>query len=108
MGLALLAILAYGAWEAHPLLAGPSLVISSPADGTSSPDGVISIEGSESRATALTLDGAPLLPDEAGHFSAVLAFPAGGSILTFTATDRFGRSITKTRTIYVPYAYARP
>lgn len=92
----------YGLVEAHPLLAGPTLSIASPKDFATSTDGVFTISGTEARAASLTLDGAPLLADENGFFSEELAFPSGTSILTFVATDRFGRTITKTRTIYVP------
>jgi hypothetical protein len=101
---ALLAVLLiYGAIEAWPLVAGPSLTITSPTAGESITGGVLSISGTALRTVALTLDGAPLLADAAnGHFSTTLAFPTGTSILTFVARDRFGRTITKARTIVVP------
>lgn len=102
LGLVLTALLTYGLWEAYPLVAGPSLVISGPREGASYPDGVVTIEGRATRATTLSLNGGPLLADQAGRFDAELAFPRGGSILTFVATDRFGQSVTKQRYLYVP------
>lgn len=102
IALTLTLIAAYGAWEAYPLLAGPALTITSPGNGASYADGVVTVEGRATRATALTLDGNPLLPDREGHYAITLAFPRGGSILRLTATDRFGRTLTRERTIYVP------
>ena len=100
---AVLIILAgYGLVEAWPLLAGPALSIASPLDNETFPNGVVTVRGTALRIAALTLDGAPVLHDEDGAFSLTLTFPRGASILTFVATDRFGRHVTVTRTIFVP------
>ncbi len=93
---------AYGCMEAWPIVAGPSLSIASPRDGTPFPGGVVAIQGRAARAAELTLNGASLLHDQDGSFSSTLTFPRGGSILTFAAVDRFGRTVTATRTIFVP------
>ena len=102
LGLVLTALVAYGLWEAYPLVLGPSLAVSAPVEGARYPDGVATIAGRVARATTLTLNGGPLLAEQAGRFETTLAFPRGGSILTFVATDRFGRSVTRQRYIYVP------
>jgi len=99
----LFAIAGYGLIEAWPLIIGPTLSVSSPRDNTPFPSGTVTVGGKASRVALLTLDGAPLLHDEQGNFSTTLTFPRGGSILTFVATDRFGRRITTTRTIFVPF-----
>lgn len=99
---ALVILAAYGATRAWPLIAGPSLAIASPEDNQSFPGGVVAITGQAKRAADLTLDGAPLLHDQDGNFSSTLTFPHGGSILTFEATDRFGRHVTARRSIFVP------
>ena len=98
----LIVLVCYGLLEARPLLVGPTLSIDSPAQGATVAGGLTTISGSAERAVLLTLDGAPLYADQSGHFSTLLAFPTGTSILTFTAADRFGRTISKTRTIRVP------
>jgi len=96
-------VLIYGLWEARPLLIGPSLSVTSPTAGEVVQSGVLTILGTALRATTLTLDGAPLLADATnGHFAVTLAYGPGTSILTFVARDRFGRSRTTTRTIFVP------
>ncbi|MDE1919528.1 MAG: hypothetical protein KGH56_02390 [Patescibacteria group bacterium] len=98
----LLLIAGYGCFEAWPLVAGPSLSIDFPLNNTSVPGGIVEVRGRAARAAALTLDGAPVLHDQEGNFSSTLTFPRGGSILTFAAIDRFGRSVTATRYIFVP------
>lgn len=98
----LVLLAAYGLVEAWPLLAGPSLRVESPRDGAPFPGGIVAITGETRRIAKLTLNGHSLLHDENGSFSSTLTFPQGGSILTFVATDRFGRRITITRTIFVP------
>ena len=95
-------IVGYGLVEAWPMLAGPSLSIDAPHDNASFPSGIIQIRGTAKRVALLTLDGVPMLHDENGTFSSTLTFPHGGSILTFVATDRFGRRVTATRSIFVP------
>ena len=59
------------------------------------------MQGKVARAASLTLNGAPLLYDQNGVFSSTLTFPRGGSILTFVVIDRFGRTVTAARSIYV-------
>lgn len=102
IGAVLLVALGYGLFEAWPLLAGPSLAIENPADNATFPGGIVTVRGRTARAALLTLDGAPLSHDQDGTFSSTLTFPRGGSILTFVATDRFGRTVTATRSIFVP------
>lgn len=99
----LLVILAgYGAIEARPLVMGPTLSLASPADGTVVEGGILTVSGHATRAVALMLDGAPVLPTENGSFSQTLSLPRGGSYLTLTATDRFGRTVSRTRNVFVP------
>lgn len=102
IALVLVVLFGYGFIEAWPLLAGPSLSIVSPEQNALYSDGIVSIQGNAARAAQLTLNGAPVLRDQNGSFSSTLTFPRGGSILTFVATDRFGRTVTATRSIFVP------
>lgn len=102
VGAVLFVFIGYGIVEAWPLLVGPTLSITSPTDNASFPNGIVNVAGRAKRASTILLSGAPLLHDQNGEFSSILTFPRGGSILMFTATDRFGRRITKTRTIFVP------
>jgi hypothetical protein len=98
----LLLVLLYGGYRAIPLLSGPDIELMSPTEGQSFPDGFTAIEGIASHSESLSLNGAPLLIDEAGHFKTSLVLPPGGAILSLTATDRFGKSITVRRSVFVP------
>ena len=102
LAVVLFLLISYGLIEAWPLLLGPSLSVESPRDGAPFPDGIVAIRGKADRIARLSLNGAPVLHGEDGTFETTLTFPHGGSILTFIATDRFGRRITTTRTIFVP------
>ena len=93
----------YGLVEAWPLLRGPALVIYSHGEHATIPDGIVTISGTAPRAVQLTLDGAPILHEEDGDFSSTITLPRGSSLLTLVATDRFGRSASETRTVFVPF-----
>ncbi|MES2668404.1 MAG: hypothetical protein V4644_01785 [Patescibacteria group bacterium] len=97
----LLALLAYGGVAARPLLAGPTLSITSPSSFELQAGGQTLIEGTAKHTETLWLNGAPLLMDEEGRFQASLTLPSGGAILSLTATDRFGREITERRSVFV-------
>lgn len=92
----------YGVVEAWPLIAGPSITLTYPTDASVAPEGIINVTGKTERVATLALDGSPLVYDQTGAFSSTLTFPHGGSILTLEATDRFGRKVSITRTIFVP------
>ncbi len=102
LGALLCLLMGYGLIKAWPLLRGPVLTIISPLDNASFSDGIVPVEGTVARAATLTLNGASLLHDQNGDFSSTLTFPRGGSILTFIAVDRFGRTVIETRSIFVP------
>ncbi len=99
----LIILIGYGLVEAWPLLAGPSLSIESPIQNAPYPSGVVTIRGRAERAASFTLNGAPLIHDQNGAFSSTLTFSRGGTILTFVATDRFGRQVIATRNVFVPF-----
>lgn len=95
-------LVGYGLMEAWPLIEGPALSIQSPQNQATFPGGIVTVRGTASRIAMLSLDGASVPHEIDGTFSSVLTFPPGASILTFVATDRFGRRITTTRSIFVP------
>ncbi len=102
LALTLVLLTGYGLIEAWPLIAGPGLTVASPQNAASFPGGTVTISGKASRVALLTLDGAQVLHDQDGSFSTTLTFPHGTSILTLIATDRFGRHVATTRSIFVP------
>ena len=100
--LVLTVVFLYGLHEAWPLISGPQLALSSPQNGESFDNGFINISGTAVHTKGVSLDGGPLLTDQNGHFETTLTLPRGGAILTVTATDRFGRTVTEQRTVFVP------
>ncbi len=97
----LLALIGYGAVAAWPLLTGPQIALVSPTSEQALANGQTRIEGRALHTETLWLNGAPLLMDQSGNFSASLTLPRGGAILSLTATDRFGREITERRSVFV-------
>lgn len=89
----------YGLVKAVPLLAGPTLEFEAVSGDT---PGSLTLSGRALRTDTLTLNGGILLIDEAGSFAKTLTLPSGGSILSLTATDRFGRSTFESTTVFMP------
>ncbi len=102
VGIVLVLLIGYGAVKALPILSGPSLSLVVPSDYTTFPEGFIGVSGVAHNTEAVFLNGAPVLIDPEGRFAKELWLPQGGSILTFTARDRFGRTVTERRTVYIP------
>ncbi len=100
--MALVILLGYGGIKAWPLLSGPSLEITSPTDYAQADNGFITISGVAHHTESLVLNDGLLLIDQEGRFEKTLLLPSGGAILSLTATDRFGRSVTERRTVYIP------
>lgn len=98
----LLLIVGYGAFKLLPLVSGPVLTIDVPIDYTTSPDGFVLVSGKAAYTEAVSLNDGPLLIDQEGRFATTLLLPSGGGILKLTATDRFGRTTTSYRTVFVP------
>jgi hypothetical protein len=100
--IALLLLASYGVVKGLPLLAGPAIALTSPTEGQSFPDGFVKVEGTAHRTESLAMNGSPLPIDAKGHFSATLVLPHGSAILSWTARDRFGKTASVRRTIFIP------
>lgn len=86
----------YGAWKAYPLLAGPRIVIFSPADGESVSTSTFEILGQAARVKEITLQGRPIPIDTEGKFDELLVVDYPYTTVVLTATDFYGKTITKT------------
>ena len=100
-GVLLLLVVVYGLFKAYPLLSGPEIRLD--PEPAAAQDGTVTVSGRALHTETLTLDGGILLIDNKGAFSKTLTLPSGGAILSLTATDRFGRSRSIERSVYVPY-----
>ena len=90
-----LVVISYGLFEARKLLEGPEITILSPADGSATSSAAVTVMGTAQNISFLTINDAPSYTDEAGKFVYRLSPPAGYTVVTVAATDRFGRRASK-------------
>lgn len=88
--------IAYGLFKAYPLVAGPRIVIYSPADGDYVASTTFEVSGKVTRANIITLQGRPITIDTEGHFSETLVAQAPYTILVLVAQDHYGETVSKT------------
>lgn len=88
-------LLGYVAFQAEALFLGPRLTIDSPLSGLSTSTSLVTIEGTASNISYLTLNGAKIFTDEMGNFKERILLSYGYNIVTLSATDRFDRTVTK-------------
>jgi hypothetical protein len=91
VALAVLALLAYGLFEARRLIGGPHITIDAPLDGSATSSTIVTISGMAQNISFLTINDAPAFTDESGRFVERLSPPPGYAIFTVQASDRFGR-----------------
>jgi hypothetical protein len=96
IGFLVIISLLYGCFRAYPLIAGPSVIIYNPHDGDTVASTTFEISGQVSRVKEITIQGRPIPIGTDGHFAEVIMAQAPYSILVITATDFYGKSITKT------------
>ena len=96
-----LVVISYGLFEARKLLEGPEITIDSLADGLSTSTTAITVVGTAQNIAFLTINDAPSYTDESGKFVYRFSPPAGYTVVTVAATDRFGRRASKSITFNV-------
>lgn len=99
--LVVLVILSYGLFEARRLIAGPSITITSPQDGSATSSALVTVVGEAQNISFLTINDSPSYTDEQGQFVYRFAPPKGYTVVTVAATDRFGRRAKQSVTINV-------
>ena len=90
-----LVVISYGLFEARKLLEGPDITIVSPRDGSATSTTAVTVVGTAQNISFLTINDAPSYTDEAGKFVYRFSPPAGYTVVTVAATDRFGRRASK-------------
>jgi hypothetical protein len=88
--------LGYGIFKAYPLVAGPTITIYNPHDGDTVKKTIFELSGQVSRVKEITIQGRPIPIGTDGHFTEVITAQAPYTIIVITATDFYGKSITKT------------
>jgi hypothetical protein len=87
----LLALFGYGIFEVWNYATGPKIIISSPANGISVSESLISIDGQGINTKQITLNDRPIVVDEQGNFSEKILLSYGYNVLELKAEDRFGK-----------------
>ncbi len=95
------AIVLYGLFEARKLLAGPEITIEFPKDGSATSTSAVTIVGTAQNIAFLTINDGPFYTDETGKFVYRFSPPAGYTIVTVAATDRFGRRASKSVSVNI-------
>jgi hypothetical protein len=89
-------IAGYATFQAHAFAQGPTITVLSPADGSTSSESLVIIEGDARNISYLTLDGNKIFTDESGHFKEKALLSQGYNIMKIEAQDRFGRKTAQT------------
>jgi Glucodextranase, domain B len=88
--------LLYGGYNAYPLIVGPKIEVFSPGDGDTVASTTFKVVGRATRAKNITLQGRAITTDPEGSFMETLVALRPYTILVLTATDGYGKTITKT------------
>lgn len=92
IGLVIFIIVGYAIWRSLNYFRGPEITIFEPVNGSSIATSTIVVRGQAERINNISLNGSLILIDEQGNFGRILAIFPGINILTFNASDQFGRT----------------
>lgn len=102
IGLASALLVSYVIFQARLMIAGPQVELTTELDTIQS-DRQIVLNGKAKNITDITLNGRPIVTDEAGNFEEQLVLENGYTIVSIKAHDRYGRETTLTREfVYTP------
>jgi len=90
------AISAYAAYELSGLWRRPTLTLIYPTAGQTLTEELLTVRGLAVGPVKLTINGAPAILSAAGDFETKLLLARGYNTISFSGTDRFGRSIEQT------------
>lgn len=82
----------YGVFQARNLIAGPHITLTSPTPGSGISETTYEVRGVVKNITKISINGAPILADVHGSFSATYSTPDGFGVIRVTGEDRFGRT----------------
>ncbi len=88
-------VVAYGLYQSRTIARGPSLAVSTPANGAQLDQPLIVVSGRAERIARLYLNGTPIFTDAGGNFREKLLLAPGYSMITLGAEDRFGRWVSR-------------
>lgn len=95
IGILLVIALVYGVFRVYPLFMGPHFVIYSPLDGATVASTTFEMSGKVSRVKEIVIQGRIIPIDTEGNFREILVAQAPYTLITISATDFYGKSVTK-------------
>ena len=93
-------VIGYGIWISHDLLFGISMSVTGITDGMTAKTALLDLSGRAKHANDVTLDGRTVAIDQNGVWHDTIALLPGYNIVTVGATDKFGRTMTKSYRVY--------
>ncbi len=99
-------IIGYAIWQSRDLLFGIRLKVIGITDGESFHDSVVTISGTSYHAVKVTIQDSVVPVSEKGDYTGTIALLPGYNIVSVSATDRFGKTITHIFHTY--YVYTPP
>lgn len=109
IGVGIIGILAYAAFEARGLIAGPLIEVSSPISGETLGERVVMLSGRTERVSRIALNGRDIFISEDGAFEEPLILLAGYNETTIEAWGRFGEHTSKIlQNYFIPTWYDGP
>ncbi|PIQ66294.1 MAG: hypothetical protein COV96_02340 [Candidatus Zambryskibacteria bacterium CG11_big_fil_rev_8_21_14_0_20_42_18] len=97
----LILLVSYSLWEARFLILGPRIWISTPQNGETLGESLLTMTGRAKNVAWITLNDHQIFTDEKGNWSEELIVSSGISIITVKARDRFGRETAKSVEIFL-------
>ena len=93
----------YTYMEVRGMLQGPRITLTSPENGVSVTEKVLTVSGTALNTRRITFNARDIIVDEEGNFSELHILSPGYNALTLRAEDRFDNEITKVlEIIYSP------
>jgi hypothetical protein len=93
-------IIGYGIWRSRDLLFGIKLTATGISDGMTTTESLLDFSGTAHHANGITVNGETVPLSGDGEWHDTIALLDGYNVVTVTATDRFGRTISKTYRVY--------
>lgn len=103
IGIVILGILSYFAWQVYPVFRAPELMVFEPATDLYTANSNLMLRGNAESGARLTVNREEVYVDESGNFSQPLVLTSGVNVIDSTAEGRFGRRTRVTR--YIIYSH---
>jgi hypothetical protein len=100
-----LAIIGYAYFEARNVIRGPSIALAATTENITVHESLVLVRGTATNINELRMNGRIIPTTEAGAFEEAHLLAAGYNKIVLSATDKIGRSATKTlELVYEPEA----